>query len=152
GRVKISVTSSYGKEATLALHGPGDFIGEESIATPQPARSCNALAILPCTLLRVEGNEMVQALASDKSLAQHFRSFLLSRCMLMRADLVDHLFNSSEKRLARTLLTLAQLGSEMEATIPRTNQEVLAEMIGTTRSRVNFFMNRFRRMGHIQYH
>ena len=143
--------SPQGKEATLAFHGKGNFIGEESIAGSQPSHPVSAIAILPSTLLRIESKEMVQALASDKSLAEHFQVFLLTRCMLMQADLIDHLFNSSEKRLARTLLLLSQLDNGNEAVVQDTTQETLAEMIGTTRSRVSFFMNQFRRMGFIQY-
>jgi CRP-like cAMP-binding protein len=151
GRVKVSVTSPQGKEATLALQGQGGFIGEECIAASQPLRLATAAAILPCTILRINNKEMMQALNSDKALANLFQTFLLARCTLMQADLIDHLFNSSEKRLARTLLLLSQLEGGSEATIPHTNQETLAEMIGTTRSRVSFFMNRFRTLGYIQY-
>ncbi|HEV3039534.1 MAG TPA: Crp/Fnr family transcriptional regulator [Candidatus Angelobacter sp.] len=151
GRVKISVTSPQGKEATLALQNQGGFIGEECIAASQPLRLATATAIQPCTVLRIDNKEMAQALAEDKSLGHMFQSFLLTRCVLMQADLIDHLFNSSEKRLARTLLLLAQLDGEAEADTPDTTQETLAEMIGTTRSRVSFFMNRFREMGYIQY-
>ena len=150
GRVKISVTSPQGKEATLALQSQGGFIGEECIAASQPLRLATAAAILPCTLLRIDSKEMMQALDADKSLVRVFQSFLLTRCTVMQADLIDHLFNSSEKRLARTLLSLAQLEGGTEGDIPHTNQETLAEMIGTTRSRVTFFMNRFRKMGYIQ--
>lgn len=154
GRVKISVTSSHGKEATLALHNKGDFFGEECIITSQPVRLATAAAILPCTLLRIDRRELMRALNEDKSLSNSFQSFLLTRCVLMQADLIDHLFNSSEKRLARTLLLLAQVegGTEAsEATIPYTTQETLAEMVGTTRSRISFFMNRFRKLGYIRY-
>src|SRR5262249_35846104 len=103
------------------------------------------------TFLRIESREMTRALDADKSLAHLFQCFLLNRCVLMQADLIDHLFNSSEKRLARTLLLLAQLEGGAEGTVPHTTQETLAEMIGTTRSRVSFFMNRFRKMGYVQY-
>jgi CRP/FNR family transcriptional regulator, cyclic AMP receptor protein len=151
GRVKISVTSPHGKEATIALQSQGGFIGEECIAASHPLRLATAAAILPCTVLRIDSNEMMQALDTDTSLGHVFHSFLLARCVLMQADLIDHLFNSSEKRLARTLLLLAQLEGGTEASIPHTTQETLAEMIGTTRSRVSFFMNRFRKMGYIQY-
>lgn len=151
GRVKISVTSLHGKEATLALETHGSFIGEESIAGNHSARLATAVALQPTKVLRIEGREMKRALDADKSLADLFQSFLLSRCELMQADLIDHLFNSSEKRLARTLLLLAQLEDKAEAMIPHTTHETLAEMVGTTRSRVSFFMNRFRKLGHIQY-
>jgi CRP-like cAMP-binding protein len=151
GRVKISVASTHGKEATLALQGQGGFIGEECTAASQPLRFTTAAAIWPCRLLRIDREELVRALDADKSLTQLFQSFLLARCSLMQADLIDHLLNSSEKRLARALILLSQLENGMEATVPHTTQETLSEMIGTTRSRVSFFMNRFRRMGYIQY-
>jgi CRP-like cAMP-binding protein len=151
GRVKISVTSSHGKEAALGFQNRGAFIGEECLAASQSLRSTTAIAVLPCSVLRIDGQEMMQALSADPLLAGIFQSFLLARCVLMQGDLIDHLFNSSEKRLARVLLSLAQLDGEIEATIPYTTQETLAEMIGTTRSRVSFFMNRFRNMGYIQY-
>src|SRR6266852_2279175 len=151
GRVKISVTSPDGKEATLALQSHGAFIGEECIAATQPLRLATAAAVLPCTVLRIDSREMAQALEADSALSQFFQSFLLTRCTLMQEDLIDHRFNSSEKRLARTLLLLSQLEDEHEATIRHMNQETLAVMIGTTRSRVSFFMNHFRKMGHIEY-
>lgn len=151
GRVKVSVTSNHGKEATLGFQNKGAFIGEECLATAQSVRPSTATAVLPCTMLRIDRQEMMNALNSDSSLAAIFRSFLLSRCLLMQGDLIDHLFNSSEKRLARTLLSMAQIDDTPEATIPYVTQETLAEMIGTTRSRVSFFMNRFRNLGYIQY-
>jgi len=151
GRVKISVTSPHGKEATLALQNQGGFIGEECVVPSHTQRLATAAAILPSTVLRIDCKEMLQALDADTSLAHLFRTFLLTRCTLMQADLIDHLFHSSEKRLARTLLSLAQLEGGLEATIPHTTHETLAEMIGTTRSRISFFMNRFRKMGYIQY-
>lgn len=151
GRVKISVTSLHGKEATLALQNQGDFIGEECITSTHPLRLATATAILPCIVLRIDSQEISRVLDEDKSFAHLFQSFLLTRCVMMQADLIDHLFNSSEKRLARTLLLLAQLEGGTEAYIPHTTQETLAEMIGTTRSRVSFFMNRFRKMGYIEY-
>lgn len=150
GRVKISVTSSHGKEAMLGFQHSGAFIGEECLAG-QPLRLATVIAIQPCTVLRIDSQEMMRALNEDASLASVFQSFLLSRCVLMQGDLIDHLFNSSEKRLARTLLSLSQIEGGNEATIPYTTQETLAEMIGTTRSRVSFFMNRFRRLGYIEY-
>lgn len=152
GRVKISVISPQGKEATLALLKQGDFIGEECIGFARARRPATAVAILPCAVLRIDSQEMMQAIDADKTLAHLFQSFLLNRCMLMQADLIDHLFNSSEKRLARILLFLSQMEGGDEATIRHTTQETLAEMVGTTRSRISFFMNRFRRMGHIQYY
>jgi CRP/FNR family transcriptional regulator, cyclic AMP receptor protein len=151
GRVKISVTSSHGKDATLALLGKGEFIGQECIAESHPFRLATATAILPSTVFRIDSKEMTQELDADKSLARLFQSFLLTRCVLMQSALIDHLFNSSEKRLARSILLMAQVEGGIETTIPHTPQETLAEMIGTTRSRVSFFMNRFRTMGYIQY-
>jgi CRP-like cAMP-binding protein len=151
GRVKVSVCSHQGKEATLAFQNKGDFIGEECMAASHSLRMVTAAAVLPSTVLKIEIKQMMQALAPDNTLVYLFQTFLLTRCLLMQADLIDHLFNSSEKRLARTLLLLSQLGTGTEATIESTTQETLAEMIGTTRSRVNFFMNRFRRRGYIQY-
>jgi CRP/FNR family cyclic AMP-dependent transcriptional regulator len=132
GRVKLSVLSKQGKEATILLLGPGDFLGEGCIAADQPARLATATAITDCSILRIEKKEMLRVL---------------------QADLVDQLFNSSEKRLARALLILARFGKEgrSEEVIPGVNQETLAEMIGTTRSRVNFFMNKFRELGFVDY-
>jgi CRP/FNR family transcriptional regulator, cyclic AMP receptor protein len=150
GRVKISVTSPHGKEATLALYNKGDFLGEECL-TASHTHLGAAVAVLPCTILKIERQDMLQALEAGKSFAFFFQSFLLTRCTVLQTDLIDHLFNSSEKRLARTLLSLVQLEGGIEATIQHTTQETLAEMIGTTRSRVSFFMNRFRKMGYIQY-
>ncbi len=151
GQVKISVTSAQGREATLALHRNGDFIGEECILASHPQRLASATAIQPCTILKIERGEMIRALEEDQSLARFFQAFLLTRCAGMKGDLIDHLLNSSEKRLARTLILLASLDGGTEATIPHTTQETLAEMVGTTRSRVSFFMNRFRKLGYIQY-
>jgi len=151
GRVKISVTSPQGKEATLTFQHEGSFMGEECLAASQPLRLATAVAVQPCAILRIDRRELTQALDARKSLAGVFQSFLLTRCTVMQADLIDHLFNSSEKRLARVLLLLCQLEDANEATTPSTTQETLAEMVGTTRSRVSFFMNRFRRLGYIEY-
>src|SRR5262249_26375180 len=129
GRVKISVTSNHGKGATLALQSGGDFFGEECIAASYPVRLATASALLPCVLLRIDSQEMVRALDADKSLANIFQSFLLTRCVLMHANLSDHLLNTSEKRLARILLLLAQLEGGIETTIPYITQETLAEMV-----------------------
>jgi CRP-like cAMP-binding protein len=153
GKVKVSVISTHGKEATIALLGTGSFLGEECIAAIQPQRLATAVAITTATLLRIERSEMVRVLHKEKSFTEVFVSYLLSRNTRIQEDLVDHLFNSSEKRLARALLLLAQFGKEgtPETVIPKISQETLAEMIGTTRSRVSFFMNRFRKLGFIEY-
>lgn len=153
GRIRLSVISPGGKEATIALLGNGDFLGEECIATSQPLRLATATAIADCAVLKIERKEMVRALHEQESFSDIFVSYLLSRNLRIQEDLVDQLFNSSEKRLARTLLLLAQFGKEgtADAVIPKISQEMLAEMVGTTRSRVNFFMNRFRKLGFIEY-
>jgi len=151
GRVKISITSQNGKEATLSLQNKGDFIGHEVVANPCSLRLATAIAIQPCTVLRIDSLELTRMMHTDKLLAHVFQSFLLTHCAQMQASLIDHLFNSSEKRLARTLLLLAQLEGGIESAISHINQETLAEMIGTTRSRVSFFMNRFRKLGYVQY-
>lgn len=153
GRVKISVVSKQGKEATLALVGPGDFVGEECLASSHGVRLVSATTLTPCTVLRVKKEELVRVMREEPALSDLFVGFLLARNARTQADLVDHLFNSSEKRLARILLLLAQFGKEgkPETVIPKLSQEALAEMVGTTRSRVSFFMNRFRKMGFIKY-
>jgi len=153
GKVRLSVISSAGKEATIALLGEGDFLGEECIANSQTIRMATAESITGGTVLKIERKEMVRALHEQHALSDIFVSYLLSRNLRVQEDLVDQLFNSSEKRLARTLLLLAQFGKEgpPETVIPRISQEVLAAMVGTTRARVNFFMNRFRKLGFIEY-
>jgi CRP/FNR family cyclic AMP-dependent transcriptional regulator len=153
GRVKLTVNSKRGKEATIALLGVGDFVGEECIAAIQPLRMATAAALTPCTILRIDRKEMVRALHDQKMLSDVFVSYLLIRNIRFQEDLIDQLFNSSEKRLARALLLLAQFGKDgtPETVIPKISQETLAEMIGTTRSRVSFFMNRFRKLGFIEY-
>ncbi len=153
GRVKLTVISKRGKEATIALLGAGNFVGEECIAAIQPQRMATATAITPAVLLRIERKEMARVLHEEKLFSEVFVSYLLARNTRMQEDLVDQLFNSSEKRLARALLLLAQFGKEgaPETVIPKMSQETLAEMIGTTRSRVSFFMNRFRKLGFIEY-
>jgi CRP/FNR family transcriptional regulator, cyclic AMP receptor protein len=153
GRVKLTVISKRGKEATIALLGAGKFLGEECIAAIQPQRLATATAITPATVLRIERKEMVRVLHEEKLFSEVFVSYLLARNARIQEDLVDHLFNSSEKRLARALLLLAQFGKDgtPETVIPKMSQETLAEMIGTTRSRVSFFMNRFRKLGFIEY-
>lgn len=153
GKVRLSVTSSRGKEATIALLGDGDFLGEECIASSHPLRMATATAIADSAVLKIERKEMVRALHEQEAFSDIFVSYLLSRNLRIQEDLVDQLFNSSEKRLARTLLLLAQFGKEgaSETVIPKISQEMLAEMVGTTRARVNFFMNRFRKLGFIEY-
>jgi len=154
GRIKLTVISKRGKEATIALLGAGNFLGEECITGIQPQRMATATAIAPATLLRIDRKEMVRVLHEEKLFSEVFVSYLLARNTRIQEDLVDQLFNSSEKRLARALLLLAQFGKDggvPETVIPKISQEVLAEMIGTTRSRVSFFMNRFRKLGFIEY-
>ena len=153
GRLQVTVTSANGKEATIALVGTREFLGENCLASAHPLRLETATAMIECTLLRISKVEMVRVLHQEPQLAEMFMSFLLARNARIQADLVDQLFNSSEKRLARILLLLAQFGKESkpETVVPKISQEVLAEMIGTTRSRVSFFMNRFRKLGFIEY-
>jgi len=152
GRVKLSVVNPTGKEAVVAILGQGDFLGEKCMAG-QSARIGTAAAILPSTLLVVEKDEMIRLLHKEHDLSDRFISYLLTRNIRVEADLVDQLFNSTEKRLARTLLLLAQYGNQNQPQkiIPKVSQEVLAEMIGTTRPRVSFFMNKFKKLGFIKY-
>ena len=153
GRAKVMVVSKAGKEATIALLSAGDFIGEESLAAPTGPRLTTATALSVCTALKIARDEMIRVMHQEHSFSDLFLKFLLARSMRIQADLVDQLFNSSEKRLARILLLMAEFGKpgEPETTIPKISQETLAEMIGTTRSRVSFFMNRFRKLGFIEY-
>jgi CRP-like cAMP-binding protein len=154
GRVRVSVISSGGREATIALLATGDFLGEECIANSQPLRLASAAAITRSILLKIDRNEMIRTLHEQHALSDVFVAYLLSRNLRIQEDLMDQLFNSSEKRLARVLLLLAHFGKEEglpETVIPKISQETLAEMVGTTRSRVNFFMNRFRKLGLIEY-
>ena len=153
GRAKLTVVSKNGKEATLALVSAGDFVGEESIAGAVGFRLATATAITACTALKIERWEIIRVLHEEHAFSDLFLKFLLARSMRTQADLVDQLFNSSEKRLARILLLLAEFGKpgDPESLIPEITQETLAEMIGTTRSRVSFFMNRFRKLGFIEY-
>jgi CRP/FNR family transcriptional regulator, cyclic AMP receptor protein len=153
GQIKLQVISSGGKEATIALLGPKDFLGEECVASGQPLRVATAVSLTDGTLQQIEKHEMISALHQHHALSDIFVAYLLSRNIRVQADLVDQLFNSSEKRLARALLLLAQFGKEgaPETVIPKISQESLAEMVGTTRSRINFFMNRFRKLGFIEY-
>ena len=153
GKIRVTVNSKRGKEATIALLGPGNFLGEECIATIQPQRMATAVAMTVATILRIERKEMLRVLHEEKLFSEVFVSYLLARNARIQEDLVDQLFNSSEKRLARALLLLAQFGKDgtPETVIPKISQETLAEMVGTTRSRVSFFMNRFRKLGFIEY-
>jgi CRP/FNR family cyclic AMP-dependent transcriptional regulator len=151
GSVKLAVLSRTGKEAIVAMLGPGDFFGEGCLAG-QPRRMATALAMSASTILAVEKPEMLDLLQKEPLLAERFLSHMLTRNIRIEEDLVDHLFNSSEKRLARALLLLARYGKEdQQLLLPRLSQETLAEMVGTTRSRVNFFMNKFRDLGFIEY-
>jgi len=153
GRAKLTVVSQNGKEATITLLRAGEFVGEESIAGPVGLRLATATAITGCVALKIERGEMIRVLHDEHALSGVFMKFLLDKSMRTQADLVDQLFNSSEKRLARILLLMAEFGKpgEPEMLIPSITQETLAEMIGTTRSRVSFFMNRFRKLGFIEY-
>jgi len=153
GRVQLTVVSTAGKEATITLLNAGDFVGEEAIASVAGLRMATATAMTPCVALKIEQEEMSRVLNEEHAFSSLFVSFLLTRSMRIQADLVDQLFNSSEKRLARVLLLMAEFGKsdESETMIPKITQETLAEMIGTTRARVSFFMNRFRKLGFVQY-
>ena len=152
GKVKLIVVSKTGKEATIGILGAGDFCGEGSLAG-QALRMGSAIAMTDCTVLRIEKKAMMEALHREHEFSDMFVAYLLSRNIRYEEDLVDQLFNSSEKRLARILLLLAHFGKEgkPESVVPKISQEMLAEMIGTTRSRVSFFMNRFRELGFIHY-
>ena len=152
GGVKLSVVSEVGKEAVVAILGPGDFFGEGCLAG-QSIRMGTATAITPSTVLVIEKSEMFKVLHEQHALSDRFITFMLARNIRIEEDLIDQLFNSSEKRLARTLLLLARYGKEDQphGLVPKVSQETLAEMVGTTRSRVNFFMNKFRKLGFIKY-
>jgi CRP/FNR family cyclic AMP-dependent transcriptional regulator len=152
GGVKLTVVNEVGKEAVVAILGPGDFFGEGCLAG-QPIRMGTATAVTPATVLVIEKSEMFKVLHAEHGLSDLFIKFMLARNIRIEADLVDQLFNSSEKRLARSLLLLARYGKEdqPQGVLPKMSQETLAEMIGTTRSRVNFFMNKFRKLGFIKY-
>jgi CRP-like cAMP-binding protein len=152
GKVKLSVVSTRGKEAVIGILDQGRFLGEGCLAG-QPLRMFSASAIEATTVIRVEKSTMVRLLRREPEFTEVFMAHLLSRNVRIEEDLVDHLFNSSEKRLARILLLLAHFGKESrsESVIPRVSQETLAAMVGTTRSRVNYFMNRFRKMGFVHY-
>jgi CRP-like cAMP-binding protein len=152
GQVKITVVSRQGKEAVIGILRAGDFFGEGCLAG-QPARMASASAMSECSIMRLEKAALVRALREEPEFSEMFLMHVLSRNIRFEADLVDQLFNSSEKRLARVLLLLANFGKagEPQIVIPKISQETLAEIIGTTRSRVSFFMNRFRKMGFIHY-
>jgi CRP/FNR family cyclic AMP-dependent transcriptional regulator len=153
GRAKLTVVSAAGKEATVALLSAKDFVGEESLAGTGGQRLATATAITTCTALKIEKSEMIRVMHEGHAFSDLFLKFLLARSMRTQADLVDQLFNSSEKRLARILLLMAEFEKpgESQSLIPKISQETLAEMIGTTRSRVSLFMNQFRRHGFIEY-
>jgi len=152
GKIKLTVTSQQGKEAVVAIVGTGDFLGEGCIAG-QPLRMARAIAITDGSSLRIEKKTMNELLHQRGKFSEDFMAYLLSRNIRVEEDLVDQLFNSSEKRLARTLLLLARFGKEgtPEIVVPKISQETLAEIVGTTRSRVSYFMNKFRRLGFIEY-
>jgi CRP-like cAMP-binding protein len=151
GSIKLSVLSRTGKEAVVAILGPGDFFGEGCLAG-QPRRMATARVLTPSTVSIVEKAEMLRMLHAEPALADRFLSHMLARNIRIEEDLIDHIFNSSEKRLARALLLLARYGSDdRPLPLPKLSQETLAEMVGTTRSRINFFMNKFRDLGFIEY-
>lgn len=152
GSVKLTVVNETGKEAVVAILGPGDFFGEACLAG-QTKCLATATTIVPTTLLVIQKDEMIRALHEEHEFSDRFISYMLARNIRVEEDLIDQLFNSSEKRLARTLLSLARFGASgrRQTVLPKVSQEMLAEMIGTTRSRVNFFMNKFRKLGFIEY-
>jgi len=152
GAVKLTVDSK-GKESIIGLLGPGNFAGKECIATVRPRRTASARALTNCTILRIERNEMLRVMQHEKTFAAFFLDYLLARISRYQEVIMDQLLNSSEKRLARALLLLANFGNggKPEAVVPKIHQEELAEMVGTTRSRISFFMNRFRKLGFVAY-
>jgi len=152
GRIKLSVVNEVGKEAVVAMLEPGDFFGEGCLAG-QPVRIGTATAITPSAVLEIEKSEMFKVLHEQHAFSDRFLTFMLARNIRIEEDLIDQLFNSSEKRLARSLLLLARYGKEdqPQGILPKVSQETLAEMVGTTRSRINFFMNKFRKLGFIKY-
>ena len=153
GTVRLSVVSTHGKEAIIALLGAGDFLGEGCIASDQPIRMATATTVTKCSVLRIEKKEMLRTLHEEHKFSDMFVAYVVGRHNRTQSDLVDQLFNSTEKRLARTLLMLTRLGKEgrSEALIPGISQQTLAEMIGTTRSHVNVFLNKFKKLGFIEY-
>jgi CRP/FNR family cyclic AMP-dependent transcriptional regulator len=152
GKVKLTVVAASGKEATIGILNEGDFFGEGCL-TGQPLRMCSATAMTDCTVMRIDKKSMMEVIHRERAFSDMFVAYLLTRNIRYEEALVDQLFNSSEKRLARVLLLLAQFGKDgkPEVAIPKISQETLAEMVGTTRSRVNFFMNRFRKLGFVRY-
>lgn len=153
GRAKVTVVSYAGKEATITLLSAGDFVGESALAADSGLRLSTATATTACIALKITREEMIRVMHDQHDFSDFFMKFLLERSMRIQADLVDQLFNSSEKRLARILLLMAEFGQpgRPDMLLPKISQETLAEMIGTTRSRVSFFMNRFRKLGFIDY-
>jgi CRP/FNR family cyclic AMP-dependent transcriptional regulator len=152
GSVKLTVVNETGKEAVVAILGPGDFVGEGCLAG-QSVCMATVIAIVPATILVFEKNEMVRALHAEHEFSDRFIAYMLERNLRVEADLIDQLFSSTEKRLARTLLLLARYGAQgkPQQVLPKVSQEMLAEMIGSTRSRVNLFMNKFKKLGFIRY-
>jgi len=152
GKIKLTVLAKSGKEATIGILKEGDFFGEGCLAA-QPLRMCTATTITDCTLMRIDKKSMMEVIHRERAFSDMFVAYLLTRNIRYEEDLVDQLFNSSEKRLARILLLLAHFGKDgkSEVAIPKISQETLAEMVGTTRGRVNFFMNRFRKLGFVRY-
>jgi CRP-like cAMP-binding protein len=151
GAIKLSVLSKIGKEAVVAVLGPGDFFGE-GVLLGQAVRIATATAVAASTVLIIEKTAMARLLSTESDFSDRFLTYMLTRNLRIEADLIDHLFNSSEKRLARTLLLLARYGdAPAPLAVPKVSHETLAEMIGATRSRVNFFMNKFRKLGLIEY-
>jgi len=152
GRVQLSVVSDQGKEGVIALFGPGDFFGEGCLAG-QPFRMASAVTLTPAGIIRVEKETMARLLHEKPDFSEEFMGFLVGRTIQVEADLVDQLFNSSEKRLARLLLLLANFNNDgkLRPIVPKISQEVLAARVGTTRSRINYFMNKFRKLGLIEY-
>jgi CRP-like cAMP-binding protein len=153
GQATVTVVSPGGKQATIAQLSAGDFLGESALAAVPGLRLSTATATTACTALKITRDEMVRVMHEEHDFSDLFLKFLLARSMRFQADLIDQLFNSSEKRLARVLLLMAEFGQpgELQTLIPKISQETLADMIGTTRSRVSFFMNRFRQLGFIEY-
>ena len=152
GGVKLSVVNGSGKEAVVAMFGPTDFFGEGCMAG-QTVRMGTTFAVTPTTVLVIQKKELLRALHAENKLSDHFIAYMLARNIRVEEDLIDQLFNSSEKRLARTLLLLARYGKQEQPdrVLPKVSQDTLASMVGTTRSRVNFFMNKFRKLGFIEY-
>jgi CRP-like cAMP-binding protein len=152
GKVKLTVVSKTGKEATIGILKEGDFFGEACL-TGQPLRLCSATALIDCSVMRVEKKTMMEVIHQEHAMSDVFVAYLLTRNIRYEEDLVDQLFNSSEKRLARMLLMLAHFGNEgaPQTVVPKISQETLAQMVGTTRPRINFFMNRFKKLGFINY-